>query len=291
MLSQDFALQLLDDEGDCCEHLRAWVVQLLTEKGKVNGKVHQHLVAFAKKADSRVDRLYLAAALQRLPLEQRRPIAEALLAHADDADDHNLPLMIWYGIEPLVAKDKVKAAQLIAKTKIPLLRQYIARRMTGAAAFPRPKVRLGYKVKNAIEGEAMKILSLTGGKAASQKMTPFPKDKWSGVDHLWWINGKPGDILTLELNVAKAGNYEIHAVLTKALDYGIVQLSLDGTKLGKPIDGFHAKVVITTGVLKLAKHKLAAGKHKFTIEITGTNPKAIKRYMFGLDYVKLVLVK
>ena len=25
------------------------------------------------------------------------------LSHAEDAKDHNLPLMIWYGIEPLVA--------------------------------------------------------------------------------------------------------------------------------------------------------------------------------------------
>jgi hypothetical protein len=38
--------------------------------------------------------------------------------------------MIWYGIEPAVAADKAAAAKLIAASKIPLVRQHIARRLT-----------------------------------------------------------------------------------------------------------------------------------------------------------------
>ena len=34
-------------------------------------------------------------------------------------------------------------------------------------------------------------------------------------------------------------------------------------------------------------HDLTAGDHKLTVEIMGANDKAIKNYMFGLDYVKL----
>ena len=34
-------------------------------------------------------------------------------------------------------------------------------------------------------------------------------------------------------------------------------------------------------------HELTAGDHKLTVEIMGANDKAIKAYMFGLDYVKL----
>ena len=73
-------------------------------------------------------RLYLATALQRLPLDQRWDLAAALVSHEADKDDHNLPLMYWYGIEPLVPTNKVRALQLAAKAKIPLIRQYIARR-------------------------------------------------------------------------------------------------------------------------------------------------------------------
>ena len=75
-------------------------------------------------------RLYLASACQRLTVAQRAPIVEALLAHAEDAADHNLPLMYWYATEPLVAADPAKGALLLAKAKIPVLREYITRRLT-----------------------------------------------------------------------------------------------------------------------------------------------------------------
>ena len=74
--------------------------------------------------------------------------------------------------------------------------------------------------------------------------------------------------------------------LTKAPDYGIVQLYLDGEKLGAPIDLYHESVV-ATGLLAMGEHELTAGDHKLTVEIVGANDKAIKSYMFGLDYVKL----
>ncbi len=33
--------------------------------------------------------------------------------------------------------------------------------------------------------------------------------------------------------------------------------------------------------------KISAGSHLLLLEITGANDKAVKSYMFGLDYVKL----
>ena len=145
------------------------------------------------------------------------------------------------------------------------------------------------KVKGAIEGEALKVLSKTGGDPQEQDMTGFG-DSWSNDAHLWWINTKPGDRLDLALPVTQSGNYQINAQLTKAPDYAIVQLYLDGEKLGEPLDLYHPSV-IATGPLVLDKRQLTAGEHKLSIEIIGANPKAIKNYMAGLDYVKLELVK
>lgn len=291
-VSDELAVELLGHEGDCCNYLRAWVIQLSLEDGKASEALLAKLAERAAKDHAPVVRLYLAAALQRLPHEQRWPIAEALAQRAEDLHDHNLPLLIWYGIEPLVQENKAKAAQLAAKTKIPIIRQYIARRLAGGAAPPvpqppKPDERLGYKVKDAVEGEGLKILSITGGQARPQPMNAFTADKWSGVDHLWWTGGEVGDKLTLELPVAKAGTYELHAVLTKARDYGIVQLYLNDKKLGDPIDLFNSPDVVTTGDLNLGRHDLTAGKHKLVVEITGTNEKAVKAYMFALDYVLL----
>ena len=154
------------------------------------------------------------------------------------------------------------------------------------------KERVGYwtpvqtfKVKGAIEGESLKILAKTGGVPQEQDMTPFA-GQWSNDAHLWWIDAKPGDRLDLALPVSKAGKFNLSLQLTKAPDYGIVQFYLDSEKLGGPIDLYHPSVV-PTGPLAMGTRELAAGEHKLTVEITGANEKAIKAYMFGLDYVKL----
>lgn len=146
-----------------------------------------------------------------------------------------------------------------------------------------------FKVKSALEGESLKVLSKTGGEPQEQDLTAFA-GQWSNDAHLWWINAKPGDRLELALPVARAGNYNLGMQLTKAPDYGIVQLYLDGEKLGEAIDLFHPSV-IPTGVLPMGVHRLAAGQHKLAVEILGANEKAVKNYMFGLDYVKLDTAK
>jgi hypothetical protein len=116
-------------------------------------------------------------------------------------------------------------------------------------------------------------------------MTGFA-GQWSNDAHLWWIEAKPGDKLELALPVKQAGKYKLSAQLTKAPDYAIVQLYLDGQKLGDAVDLYHESVV-PTGPLALGTLDLAAGDHKLAVEIIGANEKAIKAYMFGLDYVKL----
>jgi len=159
------------------------------------------------------------------------------------------------------------------------------------AAVP-PAQRWGYctkprvwHVKGAIEGERLKVIRKRGN-VRIQDMTIFPGGKWSAEAHLWWTLGKVGDKLVLALPVARRGKYELAAILTKARDYGIVQLSLDGRKLGGPIDLYNPDVV-PTKPLSLGTHELAKGTHELTVEITGANPKAVKAYMFGLDCVLL----
>jgi len=140
-----------------------------------------------------------------------------------------------------------------------------------------------FKIKGAIEGEKLKILGKTGGNPQEQDLTGFG-DKWSNDAHLWWIDAKPGDKLDLALPVKQAGKYRVSLQLTKAVDYGIVQLYLDGQKLGEPIDLYHDGVV-PTGVLRMGEHELSAGEHKLTVEIVGANEKAVKNHMFGIAAV------
>lgn len=143
-------------------------------------------------------------------------------------------------------------------------------------------------VKGALEGERLRIISKTGGNPQEQGLTEFP-GQWSNDAHLWWIAARPGDKLELAVPVTKDGSYKLGMQLTKAPDYGVVQLSLDGKTLGKPVDLFHSSV-IPTGLLDFGAHRLSAGDHTLAVEIVGANEKAIKSYMFGLDYVTLTPV-
>ena len=56
----------------------------------------------------------------------------ALAAHAEDKQDHNLPLMIWYTLEPAVPTDSERALAIAKSTELPRLAQYIARRIAAA---------------------------------------------------------------------------------------------------------------------------------------------------------------
>lgn len=146
-----------------------------------------------------------------------------------------------------------------------------------------------YKVQGALEGESLNVVSRTGGKTQVQDMTPW-NGQWSNDEQLWWTEAKPGDRLDLAVPVGKAGTYKLSLQLTKAPDYGIVQVYLDGQKLGGAIDLYDPSVT-PSGERALGNHDLTAGEHRLSVEITGANDKAIKQYMFGLDYVKLEAVQ
>jgi hypothetical protein len=75
-----------------------------------------------------------------------------------------------------------------------------------------------------------------------------------------------------------------------ARDYAVVQIGLDGKPLGKPFD-LYSTDVITSGVLQLGTVDLKEGPHHLSVEITGANPAALQRFMFGLDYVLLKAAK
>ena len=111
------------------EHLRWWAVQFLVEDKRVSPGVLGKLAELARTDSSALVRLSLACALQRLPLNDRWSIAESLAARAEDSTDQNLPLMLWYGVEPLVPSDRARAIQFMGQCKIQLVRQFITRRL------------------------------------------------------------------------------------------------------------------------------------------------------------------
>jgi len=116
---------------DADEMIRAWTIQLAIDERTPATSILAKWAELARSDPSPVVRLYLASALERLPVEQRWDILAGLVSHADDATDHNLPLMYWYAAEPLAALDARRAARLASSARISRFREFMARRIGG----------------------------------------------------------------------------------------------------------------------------------------------------------------
>ncbi|MCB0631793.1 MAG: PmoA family protein [Lewinella sp.] len=151
-ITPDRLTTLLTDED---AYIRAWAVQMLCEDKQPSAAVLAQFRTMAQNDASPVVRLYLAAALQRMELTDRWAIAEGLVLHQADADDPNIPFMIWFGIEPLVSNNVDRALTLAANCKIPMVTNHIARRLTDANQIE--------KVIAAADNRSMDQLSLLEG--------------------------------------------------------------------------------------------------------------------------------
>ncbi len=154
-LATDTVLEPLLRDPD--EAIRVWAIRLLTDAmplDMANGKrppgadveipvgqlaqVSSLILWFSVLADDSNQgpavRLALASALQRLYPAQRLDIARGLVRHSVDATDHNLPLLIWYGLIPVAESDPTRLANVGIGCALPTTRKYIARRLAELSA-------------------------------------------------------------------------------------------------------------------------------------------------------------
>ena len=131
------------------EHVRTWAIRFLNDAWPLDTVMSQRpkaksgtgpsaapsaslwaeFVRLANNDRSGLVRLALASTLQRLPVAERPGLAAALLGHKEDANDHNLPLLIWYGLIPVADANPAALASVAAKAELPLTRKFIARRL------------------------------------------------------------------------------------------------------------------------------------------------------------------
>lgn len=138
----DLLLTLLDDAE---EAVRVWAVRLLLDDrpldrgdGKLRtgdrffpAEIEGRLVERAANEESGLVRLALASALQRLPLSQRRGLAAALASRREDARDPSLPLMVWYGLMPLVEAEPLALVAVAEVCRWPDLLRWLSRGLAG----------------------------------------------------------------------------------------------------------------------------------------------------------------
>jgi putative membrane-bound dehydrogenase-like protein len=154
----------LDDRA---AYVRGWTVQLALEGGTASEPLLKKMAEMALTDTSPVVRLYLASGMQRLPLVQRWEVLRGLLTHSEDENDHNLPLMYWYALEPLAGASPERALQLAGAAKAsPLLLPFTVRRIASSAT----KEALALVVKAlAAEEDAGRQLAILRGVHAALK--------------------------------------------------------------------------------------------------------------------------
>jgi hypothetical protein len=144
--------------------------------------------------------------------------------------------------------------------------------------------------KPAIEAESfLNTAKTTGGELRIQKMDGF-KGTWSNNEQLWWVNAKPGDKLTLPLQVVGDGNYEVIGFFTRAGDYGIIRASINGRKSDTWIDAY-SNTVEPTGSVSLGRFDLKKGANEMVIEIAGKDFRSAgfaDGYLVGIDGFSLL---
>jgi putative heme-binding domain-containing protein len=124
--------ELISALSDQDQHIRSWAIQLLSEDKKPSAEAMSKFRLMAVNDDSAVVRLYLSAAMQRMETKDKWEIASRLIHHQEDERDHNIPKLLWFGIEPLLEENPERFLQMSSKSKIPLVTQYMARRAVDA---------------------------------------------------------------------------------------------------------------------------------------------------------------
>jgi putative membrane-bound dehydrogenase-like protein len=147
-LEADDLLRQLDHPD---EHVRTWAIRLLTDSWPIDAMLGpvpfdaastaavaedsaalmDRFVTLAGSDSSGLVRLTLASTLQRLPVSLRPRLAAALVARGEDAADHNLPLLVWYGLIPVADADPDALVDVAAACRWPTTRRLITRRLAG----------------------------------------------------------------------------------------------------------------------------------------------------------------
>lgn len=116
------------------ESERAAALRFLLETVTVGGvqPTHETSAALSRLIGSEKSGLVLlhaASALQKLPPDAARTLAENLCDRVEFEYDRMFPHLVWYGVEPLVVREPAWAVRLAEKSKLPLISENITRRL------------------------------------------------------------------------------------------------------------------------------------------------------------------
>jgi len=140
---------------------------------------------------------------------------------------------------------------------------------------------------NVYEFQNCTVSSASGSVSpGGQDMALFEKDgaEWLMADHLFCGNNVNGSTISLRLQVVEEQSGPSVLVITKAPDYGRVNILLDGKTIVADFNGYAERVV--PALVPLGDLKLEPGEHIVTVKTLGKDERS-KGYLWGLDYLRI----
>jgi hypothetical protein len=139
-------------------------------------------------------------------------------------------------------------------------------------------------VEGALEAELLPV-------AEAHRCRPSPQDM-AFAQHGRWSNGcqlfcaaEKGGYVELAVAIPRPGRYALTVHFTKARDYGVVEVRVDGSPVGEPFDGYHPGVLPTGGV-PVGTAALGPGTHRVRFTAVDKNAES-RNYFMGIDCLKL----
>jgi len=150
-----------------------------------------------------------------------------------------------------------------------------------------PAIAPPMKIANAIEAEQMEIVSIPPDAHARMEGN-WHDCEWSGDAQMWFGLRKIGDAVELRGLQALSGPRKIILRASRYPDYGIIAVSVNGHRLGEPIDLWREKGLKHTGPIELGVVTFNGEPPTIRFEIVGKNPGAANTgtYM-GIDCIVL----
>lgn len=222
--------------ADDAQYVRSWTIRLAMEDKAPSAATLATFVELAKSDPSPIVRLELASALQRIPIDSpaRWAILEPLTSHAEDADDHNIPLMHWYALEPAAASDPGRALSLASRSPIPRLLEFTVRRI-GAIGTDEAIAMLVDGLASAESVGARKtILGGINEALRGRRQVPMP-ERWPAVFRTLLDDGdadlrSQGTALALTFGDASARDVLLDLVTDRAADPDLRREALEALR-------------------------------------------------------------
>jgi len=115
---------------DKSEYVRAWGVRLLTDGSEAHVLAADQMFYRSRDETSELVRSHLISAMRKVDDLHRWVIALGLLSRVDPPLERTQSLMLWYAMEPAVARDPEHAIGLLLMSRHAFFRRFVARRIT-----------------------------------------------------------------------------------------------------------------------------------------------------------------